>query len=97
VYTMSSSTIFNLLRSAMSSSFQPADPHPPSRRYGISFVLLTGAGLALAVMMIVAIVLPRYFLDTTTSWVATLGSGIGTFALVLAYDVVQRMRGATPD
>jgi len=47
-------------------------------------------------MMIVAIVLPRYFLDATTSWVATLGSGIGTFALVLAYEAVQRWRGTAP-
>ncbi len=80
----------------MASSFQPANPHPPSKRHGISFVLLTGAGVALSVMMIVAIVLPRYFLNATTSWVATLGSGIGTFALVLAYEAVQRWCGAAP-
>lgn len=80
----------------MASRFQPSNPHPPSKRYGMSFVLLTGAGAALCVMMIVAIVLPRYFLDTTTSWVVTLGSGVGTFTLVLAYEVVQRMRGTAP-
>lgn len=80
----------------MGSSFQPPNPHPPSERYGISFILLIGVGLGLSVMMIVAIVLPRYFLDSTTSWAATIGSGVGTFALVLAYDAVQRIRGATP-
>ena len=80
----------------MATRFQPSNPHPPSKRYGISFVLLTGAGVALSVMMIVAIVLPRYFLNATTSWVATLGSGIGTFALVLAYEAVQRWRGTAP-
>lgn len=67
----------------MSTLFQPEEPHPQTDKPASKGPIITLAiGLALAVMMILALVGPRFEWSGATLWLVTIGAGVVTALVV---------------
>ncbi len=75
----------------MSTSFQPDKPYEKSTgSSGLSSILVTGLLAALAVVMLFALAVPRFFMDGETNWLLTLGAGALTFIIILAIGMLRK-------
>lgn len=75
----------------MASPFHTEEPHPVARTpYDAGSILVTAAGVALAVLMLLAIVAPRFLWGGTVNWAVTLGASAAAFLLVLAVGFARR-------
>ena len=69
----------------MATSFQPDDQHPKARTSTSSTsIIVTAVLVALAVIMLFALAVPRLSGDDGTNWLLTIGAGVLAFALVFA-------------
>lgn len=77
----------------MASSFHSEEPHPVARDPGdTASILFTALGIALAVLMLLAIVAPRFLWAGAVNWAVTLGASALAFLVVLAVGFARRER-----
>jgi protein-S-isoprenylcysteine O-methyltransferase Ste14 len=75
----------------MATSFQPEKPHSPApRSRGNASIVWLAVVSALVVVMLFAVAAPRLFWDGTTDWVVSLGAGVVTLVVILAYGFLRR-------
>ena len=80
----------------MATSFQPDDQHPQAKTSTSSTsIIVTAVLVALAVIMLFALAVPRLSGDEGVSWLLTLGAGALALVLVLAIGFMRRSSGRT--
>lgn len=75
----------------MAADFQPEKPQPAAREEGaLKSTILTAVASALVVMMLIALVVPRFAGDSQMNWGLTLGAGIVTLLGVFLFSYLRR-------
>lgn len=78
----------------MSTPFQPSDPHAPTMKPGFPILILVSLVIALGVVMLVAILAPRFAEEEGVHWGVTLGAGALTFIIAFLYGLSRRSQEA---
>ena len=80
----------------MPTSFQPDDQHAPARTSTSSTsIIVTAVLIALGVIMVFALAVPRVSGSDGVNWLVTLGAGLAALLIVLAFGFMRRSGGRT--
>ena len=80
----------------MPTSFQPDNQHHPAKTSTSSTsIVVTAVLVALAVVMLFALAIPRLSESDGVNWLVTLGAGLVALLIVLAVGFMRRSGGRT--